>query len=170
MTYGTHLLGGAAAGAAFLAFFENDMESAAYVLSGAAIGSLLPDIDHTKSKISRSNTATSVLSHITALLSTHRGIIHTPLCLLILVVLLRKLTSLVPIGCIHAAASLTYGIAAGFLSHLLLDTLNPGGIMWAYPFSQKHLRIAQIKTRSLSELLTAGVLVLIDSLLFYNML
>ena len=49
-------------------------------------------------------------------------------------------------------------LAAGALSHILLDCLNPGGAMLWYPFSKRHHRFFRIGIGSLKEYLLMPVL------------
>lgn len=166
MTYGTHMLGGAVVGVVVLSITGVEQNVAPLILGSAIMGSLLPDIDHTQSKISRSNAGTSILSSFVGLLTKHRGIIHTPLFMLILAIAAVSAIIAIPMQFKADAIQITLGILAGFFSHLLLDTLNPGGIMWLYPISKKHFHIAQIKTGKLGEVLVAGCMVLILALFF----
>ena len=54
----------------------------------------------------------------------HRGIVHTPLFVAVASLALFAITR---------KKEYTYGFAAGFLSHLFIDTANPSGILWLYP-------------------------------------
>lgn len=56
----------------------------------------------------------------------HRGILHTPIILGIILIILYFATK---------KPEICAGFGAGFLSHLFLDTLNPTGIMWLYPIT-----------------------------------
>ncbi len=53
----------------------------------------------------------------------HRGIVHTPLFLLISIVLIYLV----------ADKPFAFAFGAGFLSHLLLDVITPSGILLLYP-------------------------------------
>lgn len=55
----------------------------------------------------------------------HRGIIHTPLIMIVSMLLVYIFTK----NHLHA---LSFGV--GYFSHLFLDTINPTGIMWLYPY------------------------------------
>lgn len=79
MTYGTHMLGGALGGIIMLNMSSPDPDAAFAILGGSVIGALLPDLDHTQSKISRSNVGTSIIAELVSLLTKHRGILHTPI-------------------------------------------------------------------------------------------
>jgi len=100
------------------------------------IASALPDIDSYKSKVGKKIKPLSFLINI---FLGHRGIFHS-LFLLILILLFIML--------------INYEIAAaffiGYLSHLVLDSLTPEGVMFLYPFSKKRIQ-GFIRTGSLFE-------------------
>ncbi len=153
MTYLTHALGGVLAGTAVLEALEPaDNVTEAAVMFGAVIGSLLPDIDHTRSKVSRSSAVAQLTSYAVSAVTKHRGFLHTPLFLLILALALGLAINILQNSGLELAAwSIYFGLLPGMLSHLMLDTCNPGGIMWLYPISKKRLSILPIKTCSLGE-------------------
>jgi inner membrane protein len=55
----------------------------------------------------------------------HRGIIHTPLIMLTIMLALYAVTRNIP---------LTAGFGVGFLGHMLTDLITPTGIMFFYPW------------------------------------
>ena len=55
----------------------------------------------------------------------HRGIVHTPLIMIVSMMVLYIFTK-------NQDQAFSFGL--GYLSHLFLDTLNPTGIMWLYPY------------------------------------
>lgn len=79
MTWKTHLIGGAQAG--LLTIFAlkcgSDYMESLIVGSSAMLGSLLPDLDQPKSKLSRSDLLVGLISHLTAKFTKHRGFTHT---------------------------------------------------------------------------------------------
>lgn len=164
MTYGTHMLGGALGGIIMLNMSSPDPDAAFAILGGSVIGALLPDLDHTQSKISRSNVGTSIIAELVSSLTKHRGILHTPIFLAVLAILTVSICSAAPAQFSGELRRIIVGMMIGYLSHLILDTLNPGGIMWLYPLSKKHYHIAQIKTGKLGEVLVAGGMALILAL------
>ncbi|MFS1516452.1 metal-dependent hydrolase [Bacillus sp. SCS-151] len=87
---------------------------------GLAIGALLPDIDHPKSKISNK---VPILPSIISRFFTHRTFFHS----LLFVGILTFLYGLLP-------ASLVTGIIFGTASHILGDMLTPAGVKLFYPF------------------------------------
>ena len=56
----------------------------------------------------------------------HRGILHTPIILGIMLIIIYFATR---------RPDICAGFGAGFLSHLFIDTLTPTGVMWLYPLS-----------------------------------
>jgi membrane-bound metal-dependent hydrolase YbcI (DUF457 family) len=45
---------------------------------------------------------------------------------------------------IDSVLSAWLGFCFGWFSHLVLDTLNPKGVPWLYPFSSRYFRFAKI--------------------------
>jgi membrane-bound metal-dependent hydrolase YbcI (DUF457 family) len=82
-----------------------------FPLLPAAIGGIIADLDY-------------VLEFGFPLV--HRGVVHTPLILVVSVVLIYLATK-------RTDVSLSFGI--GFLSHLFLDLINPMGILILYPLA-----------------------------------
>lgn len=157
MTYTTHLLGGVAAGL-FLASALGVTDEVTYaaIAGGAALGSLLPDLDHGKSKISNKNIGTQLTSSVVRLFFSHRGVIHTPIFTAFLGAALFAASAAFA-GNYSFADDAVSGVIAGMISHLVMDTLNPGGIMWLFPLSRRRISIARIKTSSKAEKTFAGV-------------
>lgn len=54
----------------------------------------------------------------------HRGILHAPIILGVILIGIYLFTK---------RADICAGFGAGFISHLFIDTFNPTGIMWLYP-------------------------------------
>ena len=82
----THALGGIAAFevVAFTSGFNITKEETVLGLAFCIIGALAPDIDHAKSKISKSDIVIGGASEAVCTFTKHRGITHTPLgCLFI---------------------------------------------------------------------------------------
>lgn len=163
MTYITHALGGAVAGTAVaFAIDPADKTAVAAMMSGAVIGSLLPDIDHTRSKISRSSVAAQMTAYAVSAVTKHRGFLHTPLCIFLCMVLFGATINILQDDNLQMILwSVYFGLLPGMLSHLMLDTCNPGGIMWLYPLSNKKFSILPIKTGSFGEIAVAIVLAVI---------
>lgn len=77
----THVIGGAIAFETVALAFGSSLtkEEAVFGLSFCIIGALAPDIDHSKSRISKSDIMIGTLSQIICTFTKHRGITHTPL-------------------------------------------------------------------------------------------
>lgn len=187
----THMLGGAAAGltvAALTGSMTNPILLGTGMACSVA-GSLLPDIDHEQAKLSRMNGLFHAISCAVCSVTKHRQFCHT-LCFMLLIgaglVLLFALlgaqvgahidagllelarSSGVPlfrtIANVEVTTYLGKGcifLEAGMLSHLLLDTLNPEGIMWLYPIRKQRYHLLGIKTNSTGEQAVFALLILI---------
>lgn len=123
------------------------------VLSAAscAIGSLMPDIDSRKSKAGKEMKITSFFVNK---IFGHRGFVHSPLCLAIFTIPLiagLKLTNY------NEFIPLVFGFIAGYISHLVLDTMTKGGIPWLYPISKNKFSLCKIRSGSFLEILIAFV-------------
>lgn len=118
----------------------------------AIFGSILPDIDHPNSYVSRKNpilaaacnlfmvigrTITQMILFLCFWISKkrkeailkgfeHRGVFHT----ILMVALLYLLIGLIPLDIIPL---IQIGICAGYLAHLLMDMLTVSGVRLLYP-------------------------------------
>src|SRR3989338_10916817 len=88
------------------------------------LASILPDIDHAKSKIS---TKIPIIPLIISLFFKHRGIIHS-----IYFALLASFFAYYYLGYVYALAMLI-----GYTSHLIADGLTKSGINFLHPFSSR---------------------------------
>ena len=145
----THILGGVLfAEAALLTTGHGTVgDTEAAFLTAAAFGALLPDIDHPGAKISKMNSATRMLSAGVSALTRHRGFTHT----LVFTAIITLLSAITIYFHVPYCYSICSGLLIGMLSHMCLDSLNPTGIMWLYPFRKKRYHIAKIKTGSPAE-------------------
>ncbi|MBS3132501.1 metal-dependent hydrolase [Candidatus Woesearchaeota archaeon] len=121
----------------------------------AAVASVIPDIDHLYSKVSRKLPPFAVVLSV----FRHRGFIHSLFPPLILYFVLIKLDYLL------AAATLV-----GYASHLVLDAATTNGIRPLYPVIK--IRIAGfIRTNSFAEkVITLMLLVLAIAFAFSEIL
>lgn len=126
-------------------------------ISGASTGSVLPDIEKKGSTISNKHKFISLLSRC---ICSHRGITHSLLALCVVGALLFPFALLIPSG--YGYAYMT-GVLIGYGSHLLLDSLNPTGVPFFYPFSETKFSFAKIKTGGFVEWLFS---ILLGILLF----
>lgn len=110
-------------------------------ICGAIFGSTIPDIDHPKSSISREHKATA---RCVNMMTKHRGIVHTPLFAVILYLIFDMLITNDKYWFLDV---FNKGVFIGYISHLVLDMLNPAGIQAFYPFSKKRFRIAHVNAK-----------------------
>lgn len=120
----THIAGGIAAGVFYLTYRE-PVDSELLLMGSCILGSLIPDIDHTGSTISRK---VPVLDNIISGVFGHRTITHS-LLFMMLALWLFKWASWPP--------DFETGILMGIASHLLLDALTEQGIQFFWPFKIK---------------------------------
>lgn len=114
-----------------------------FVVSGAALGSLLPDLDHPNSRIGRRLPS---LSKITYNAFGHRGFTHTLFALILFVTGLFFLGKIIPNEFMLLYPSLVIGLASGYASHLLLDALTMSGIPLLYPIVKRPFRLAKMRS------------------------
>lgn len=167
MTGKTHIVAGFLSGELLSVYlgFPIVTVPAGLIVGASMIGSLVPDIDHAKSTISTSNAVTKSVSRAVTSVSKHRGFVHTPV-FVFLVVALLSLTSLLgrPLGW-----QMALGFAVGMISHLLLDSLNPTGIMWLWPILVEPVHFAAIRTSSKLERLFRAVLVIVSVVITWHL-
>lgn len=168
MTYWTHIMGGAVAGSIIVMSSDVSQTEDMLIMSGAIVGSLLPDIDHRQSKISRSSAVASLTSFITSIFSKHRGALHTLFFIMIIYIASIFITLWMPMQFQTAGKLIFAGLIPGMWSHIVLDTLNPGGIMWLYPLKKKYIHILKIRTGSLLEIAGASILAVLLYILVYK--
>lgn len=149
MNYKTHRVGGLCIGyLALNVMYTPDFSISKLVLSstflvGSYIGSIIPDIDHPNSYISRK---LKITSKITTSICEHRGFIHSPLSWLLFSILILYLKLFLNgILCI-LYAQFSMGLSIGYLSHLILDSLTIGGTPMLYPISKNNIHIAKFRT------------------------
>lgn len=116
------------------------------------IASALPDIDSYRSKIGKK---IKPISFLINLFFRHRGIFHSPFILMLISLVIALIN--------HEIAAAFF---IGYLSHLILDSLTPGGVMFFYPFSKKRTK-GFIRTGSLFENI---LFILLLTLCFYMLL
>ncbi len=131
MLYKAHMVGAVASGCGEV-YLSNKIgisTNALYIVAGAAIGGLIPDIDHPDSFVGN---AIEPISKIIKDTIGHRTLTHSLLFLLII----SFVTSLFNV-------MLGVGIGNGILSHIVLDILTPhtNGVAFLYPFCKKKLKL-----------------------------
>ena len=92
-----------------------------WYLGLAVAGSLLPDVDHPQSWVGR---RTRPVSTVIAATLGHRGVTHSVLAVLGVVLLLAQAGS---------RRGTEAALAVGYLSHLAADLLTPRGLRLAWP-------------------------------------
>jgi inner membrane protein len=125
MLYQTHFAGGLAAGAAVLLYTHAPCSAVLPALMVAGIAGIAPDIDHGGSL---PNKSLGLPGKVVSTIIPHRTATHSLLAAAGLVLCLLALQ--VPHLYLLAAA-------AGLLSHLVLDSLNPHGVPWLWPLPIK---------------------------------
>lgn len=108
-------------------------------LSLAILGSLLPDIDHTESKLGR---RIRPISFVITKIFGHRTLTHS--------LTLYFFLSVLGYFAFPQYQIQLLAIVVGAISHLLLDSLNPSGVPLFYPHPAR-FSIAKIRTGSLLE-------------------
>ena len=151
-----------------------DIPDVAATIVGSAVGSYVPDIDHTGSVAGKKMPLVSwpikglynlfdALYNSTNLkifkklsnMFTHRGLFHAPLFwLLLFVPTFLFLTPLIDDTFVHGLVNAgLFGLLVGILLHLLADMLNPTGIPLLMPIIDKKFRLARIVTGSGGEMI-----------------
>lgn len=144
----THLAMGMLCGEVYvLANGYLDIYSIAFAVAASAIGSLLPDIDHPQSMLATSNKATKKVSRTVSAVTQHRGITHT----LFFAVLIYLSMNYLLAGRFQYGQMISNALMIGYLSHLVLDTMNEKGVMWLWPILGQHMYVAKIRTGSKAE-------------------
>ena len=127
MTGKTHAAVGANAAWIGLAFGAVSPEIAAVLLAVAAFGGLMPDIDAPRSKF---HTLTKGVFRIIGITTQHRGFFHSVPAVFILYV-----AALFALWRFHPA--LPAALTLGYVSHIVIDMLTPGGVRVLFPIKKK---------------------------------
>lgn len=154
MNYKTHITGGLVAGALYVSLCSPEIASIPIILSGAALGSLVPDIDHRNSYLGR---RFRITSYITNKAFGHRGVVHAP------IIMASLCTGLTLLANIFSPATYIFNmffiyIYLGIFSHIFLDMFNVTGVPFLYPFDGRYISFGKIKGGSISETLVRLVL------------
>ncbi len=175
MTAVTHRLGGITIGVLLAQKYPGTYTEQGMLIVSAVLGSLLPDIDHHNSYIS--NKAIGLRAGVGFIqglmrfiavflpskhekriksMAAHRGLAHS----LLVVVVAAFLAGLVSKWC-------AIGIAAGIISHLILDMFS-GGVPLFMPFTTRRVCIARIKTGGVIEWGIRTLWILIPVCIYYK--
>lgn len=109
------------------------------------LGALLPDIDHPQSAMGRQ---LPVVSDGVSLLMGHRRGVHSLLAAAVLGV---AAWSGLRLACPGLSLLLAVSFVFGYLSHLLLDALNPEGVPFLWPFVKRRFGIPLAHTGGMME-------------------
>lgn len=140
MLWRTHFLAGATAG--LLLVGHTDVKTAAVSAGVAGVAALLPDIDSPDSKIGR---LVPVIPRLFKTVVGHRGAMHSAAGAVIALLLAVAL-----LGWRTHVPKLHDLILVGYLSHLVMDSFNPQGVPWLWPY-RKHFGLPLVQTGSLVE-------------------
>lgn len=134
----THFMGGVAAGTILGTALHVSPSTLALSAVVAGFGGLFSDIDKKGSTIGQ---LTGVFGTIVSKIFKHRGVLHTPLFWLIPygVFLGFRIWNSEPFPL------LVTSFVCGVMSHLLLDVINPAGLMIFWPFSKKRVHLLPIR-------------------------
>lgn len=183
----THQLVGAGFGLAVLAVAQHydvpvSLTEAGVLVGSSAIGALIPDIDHTESKISKKVPFFAwpiyLLNKFFGFLRDHspkgiknffgyfaKGFGHRGFCHA--AILWIALTYLAYINLSGIWGIVWFGLAMGGLSHIVADSFNPSGIPLFLPLSFKRVSIGRISTGSGGEDVFKAFIILLDLGLIY---
>ena len=152
----------------FLIAYTHLIQPYTMVLIIVVIGSLLPDIDHTKSYISQSSEFAQFLSGtLTKELITHRGITHTiyaSICSTVLAIIVWYALNIGGINPLLAG----FGMFLGYIAHLLGDSITTSGIYWLGRNNEKYhyMKRGFIPTGSRAETILQYLLLFAVAILF----
>jgi inner membrane protein len=144
----THLAFGALAALVMLIFI--DVPNVLLFFFLVLLGTYIPDIDQSESKINRK----LIFTKIIPMFVRHRGLFHSILAAIILSVVLWF-----ALGSVYG-----FGIFIGYLSHLVSDGLTVSGVRIFQPFSKFRIR-GPIKTGTYGEYGIFVIVLAIDVLL-----
>lgn len=132
--------------------------SGSLLMGGSILGSLLPDIDTTKSYIGmRTKPFSTILSKVVK----HRGITHSVAINILSIVLISLLSSFIE----PVTYYLLLGIAVGVSSHIFLDSLTNQGVPIFINRNKGRLRLTSFSTGGVIEKITATGLMALNFLL-----
>lgn len=171
MNYKTHVIGGISASLianylivekSIITLPENNKLIVAPILiAGAVVGSLLPDLDHSKSFLGG---RLKIISKPINLIFGHRGITHSlSFWITAIITLLLYGKNYVSDGSYDTYLLLIMGIGIGGFSHLFLDSLTKLGIPIFYPFSKYRLSLMSFTTGGIGEKVFSLFLLLITA-------
>ncbi len=136
-----------------------ELDETFIVLAMSSAGSILPDIDKKGSKISEKNLVAGISSSLLRIFTAHRGFTHTIAGAGLISILITLAINLLPLNIENNINSIIgMSLFFGMLSHIVLDSLNPKGVMLIWPLSRKRFNLMNIKTGSISEFIFRMIL------------
>lgn len=158
MLFLTHLLGSYLCYIIIISFFSNtNIQFIPITL--VLLGGIFPDIDHTKSKISKK---IPLIPNIINFIFKHRGAVHSIIGLIVINLLIYII--LLPLNINPNKIILWFSV--GYISHLLLDGLTPQGV----ELIPKIIRIhGYIKTGSFAEKLFFFMIILSNIFITFSL-
>ncbi|MDQ0287753.1 inner membrane protein [Desulfofundulus luciae] len=161
MLWRTHFLGGAAAG--LLLAGHTDLKTMAVSAGIAGVVALLPDLDDPHSKLGRLVAPASWAVKVTV---GHRGPLHSFLGAGVMT-LLAAFVLRFWYAHAYVYSHLVPLIMIGYLSHLVMDSLNPQGVPWLWPV-KTHLRVPLVQTGGILErVVVMPIMLVLCGLLFW---
>lgn len=161
MKSNTHLLGGVAAAALYKVVTDLPPDTLQHELTffGAAVlGSLLPDLCHPGSYLGKK---TSFLSKTISKTFGHRTVTHSWIMILLVMMLPNWIDW-------TYEASLSRGLVAGVISHILLDAATSRGVQLFYPLPVRFRFPLYTKTGTKAENHIATVISLLAAVLMIH--
>ena len=174
MNYRAHKIGGTCSGliASALLFADNpttiNFISSLLIISGASIGSVMPDIDKPTSKIGRKFFIKPISTYIHKKYG-HRTITHSAILSLVFLSLLVCSSYMFKDIPFYFYSNFTIGFSVGYISHLVLDSLTVEGIPLFYPFDKTKYRFMKFKTKK-HENLVSNLCLIVTGFLLYTIL
>ena len=174
MKSSTHIIASGYIGVIAALGMNTEPKDTLIILAASAAGSIIPDIDKKGSKVSNKNIATGITSKFVRTFASHRGFTHTFLGSGIISLLLVYLISILPIEANkHIYMLIFIGLFFGMVSHILLDALNPKGVMLIWPLSRRRFNLMSIRTGTAGEfifriMLLIGLMLLVITFLTYR--
>ena len=132
---------------------------------GVLLGSILPDIDHPNSFISKKARITSFFA---SKAFKHRTTTHSLLVNLVFYTLLSSLICRFDLPLKYCLIKFLNSLGIGIVSHILLDMLTVGGVAILYPITSKRYNLAKLnvnkgKSGIIKENVVRVILVLIST-------
>lgn len=161
MKSNTHLLGGVAAAALYKTATDLTPDTLHHELTffGAAVlGSLLPDLCHPGSYLGKK---TSFLSKTISKTFGHRTVTHSWIMILLVMMLPNWIDW-------SYEVSLSMGLAAGVISHIILDAATSRGVQLFYPLPFRFRFPLYTKTGTKTENHIATIISLITAILMIH--